>query len=117
MNKFKQLNVWQKSIGLPTEIYQATESLPNIEKFGLISQINRCTVSIPSNIAEGAGRNSPKEFKQFLGIAIGSSFELETQLIISKNIGYISEEKLNNLTVQLTEIQSMLIGLRKSLKV
>lgn len=109
--------MWQKTISLTTDIYRATEKLPSIEKFGLISQINRCTVSIPSNIAEGAGRNSPKEFKQFLGIAIGSSFELETQLIISKNIGYISEEKLNNLMIQLAEIQSMLIGLRKSLKV
>jgi four helix bundle protein len=104
VNKFKQLNVWQKAISLTTDIYRATEKLPSIEKFGLISQINRCTVSIPSNIAEGAGRNSPKEFKQFLGIAIGSSFELETQLIISKNIGYISEEKLNNLMIQLAEI-------------
>lgn len=109
--------MWQKAISLTTDIYRATEKLPSIEKFGLISQINRCTVSIPSNIAEGAGRNSPKEFKQFLGIAIGSSYELETQLIISKNIGYISEEKLNNLMIQLAEIQSMLIGLRKSLKV
>lgn len=96
--------MWQKAISLTTDIYRATEKLPSIEKFGLISQINRCTVSIPSNIAEGAGRNSPKEFKQFLGIAIGSSFELETQLIISKNIGYISEEKLNNLMIQLAEI-------------
>ena len=66
MNRFKELKVWQKSIDVTTKVYQLTESFPNQERFGLVSQINRCCVSIPSNIAEGAGRNTGKDFHRFL---------------------------------------------------
>lgn len=117
MNNYKELKVWQKSVELTTEVYKVTESLPTQEKFGLVSQLTRCAVSIPSNIAEGSGRNSPKEFKQFLGIAMGSSYELETQLLISKNIGYINIENQLELSQRLSEIQKMISGLKKSLKV
>ena len=75
MHRYKELKVWQKAIDLAVEVYRVTEKLPKEERFGLISQINRCVVSIPSNIAEGAGRNTNKDFNHFLGIAQGSSFE------------------------------------------
>ncbi len=117
MNNYKDLKVWQKSIRLTTEGYRIVKNMPTEEKFGLISQITRCTVSIPSNIAEGSGRNSPKEFRQFLGIAMGSSFELDTQLLIAKNIGYLTEESYNLLTAELVEIQRMLSGLKRSLNI
>ena len=86
MHQYKELKLWQKSIDMVTRIYALTRDFPQNEKFGLVSQINRSAVSIPSNIAEGAGRNSDKEFVYFLAIAHGSSFELETQLIISRNL-------------------------------
>ncbi len=115
MNRFKELKVWQKSIDMTTKVYQLMDAFPNSEKFGLISQITRCAVSIPSNIAEGAGRNSSKEFNQFLGISLGSSFELETQLIIAHNLTYISKDNLSQLSQNLVEIQSMIIGLQRSI--
>ena len=116
MNRFKELKVWQKSVDLSTEIYRISEKIPNKERYGLISQMTRCSVSIPSNIAEGAGRNGKGEFKHFLGIALGSSFELETQLLISKNLNYLTDEVYKNCTESVCEIQSMIIGLKKSLK-
>jgi four helix bundle protein len=107
MHKYKELKLWQKSIDLVTQVYLLTRSFPQGEKFGLVSQINRSAVSIPSNIAEGAGRNSDKEFIQFLSIAQASSYELETQLIISKNLNYLTIEELNHLSEQIEEVQKM----------
>ena len=100
---------------ITTRVYQLTEAFPSSERFGLTSQITRSAVSIPSNIAEGAGRNYNKEFNQFLGISLGSSFELETQLIIAQNLSYISKEQLDLLSHNLIEIQSMIIGLQRSI--
>ncbi|MDX5338946.1 MAG: four helix bundle protein [Cyclobacteriaceae bacterium] len=117
MNRYKELLVWQKSIELAVEVYQLTEKLPKEEKFGLISQINRSVISIPSNIAEGAGRNTSKEFNNFLGIAQGSSFELDTQLIISNRLNFISDEDYQKLELQLAHIQNMVAKLKKSLNV
>jgi four helix bundle protein len=97
---------------LVTMIYELTRDFPQHEKFGLVSQINRSAVSIPSNIAKGVGRNSDKEFTRFLAIAHASSFELETQLIISKNLNYLSVEVLNGLANQLTELQKMNFALQ-----
>ena len=97
-------------------MYLMTIKFPDREKYGLISQINRCAVSIPSNIAEGAGRNTSKEFNQFLGIAVGSLFELETQLIISMEIGLISKSELQSISVEIESIIKMIAGLKKSLK-
>ncbi len=117
MNKFKELLVWQKAIDLTEVVYLLTNQFPNDEKFGLISQIRRCVVSIPSNIAEGAGRNSKNEFKHFLSIALGSSYELETQLILANRFNYILKEKLEEALVKLDEVQRMITGLQKSLSV
>ena len=117
MNRYKELLVWQKSIDLAVDVYQLTEKLPKEERYGLISQINRSVVSIPSNIAEGAGRNTNKEFNNFLGIAQGSSFELDTQLIISNRLNFISNEEYQKIELQLEYIQNMVAKLKKSLNV
>ncbi len=101
---------------LVTAVYKVTPSFPEKEKYCLVSQINRAVVAIPSNIAEGAGRNSTKEFIQFLAIANGSSFELETQLILSKNLGYLSESQLNNLMQEIDELQKMNYTLQARLR-
>jgi len=115
MNKFKELKVWQKSIQLVTTIYSATSSFPKEEIYGITSQIRRCAISIPSNIAEGAGRGTKKDFSHFLDVAKGSSFELETQLIISKEIGFIHHNSFASILSELEEIQKMITGLQKSL--
>lgn len=116
MNKFKDLKVWQRAIHLSTEVYKLSASFPKEEKFGLVSQITRSAVSIPSNIAEGAGRNTSKDFARFLSIALGSAFELETQLIIATRLSYLKEEESNKLIIDLVEVQKMINGLQRSLK-
>ena len=100
MRPHKKLDVWKKAIEFVTKIYKVTESFPDDEKFDLISQIRRSAVSIPSNISEGAGRASKKEFIQFLSIAQGSTSELETQLIISNNLGFLKKEDMYLLDVR-----------------
>lgn len=116
MNKLKDLKVWQKSIDLAIDVYSLTKYIPSEEKFGLISQINRSSVSISSNIAEGCGRHSQKEFYQFLSIANGSAYELETQLLISSRLNYISTSNYNLIYTKIEEIQKMIFGLQSSLK-
>jgi len=96
-------------------IYRISTELPNDERYNLISQIKRCAVSIPSNIAEGSGRNSKKEFVQFLGIANGSSFELITQLMLLKRLNIIQEEKIQQLIDDLVEVCNMNFALQRSL--
>lgn len=97
------------------KIYRISAELPNDERYNLISQIKRCAVSIPSNIAEGSGRNSKKEFVQFLGIANGSSFELITQLMLLKRLNIIQEEKIQQLIDELVEVCNMNFALQRSL--
>lgn len=104
----KELEVWQKSIDLTTRIYEITKTFPSEEKFGLISQIRRCSVSIPSNIAEGWGRNSTKEYISFLYISRGSVTELETQLLIASNLKFISKTDFDSTSEQLKSIHMML---------
>jgi four helix bundle protein len=104
----KDLDVWKLAIDFVTEIYQRTDDFPNKEEFGLKSQIRRAVVSIPANISEGATRNSTKEFLQFLHISLGSLSELETLLIISKNLGMLENE---DLLEKLTVIRRMLLKL------
>ena len=111
MKTHKDLEVWQKSIELVTNVYKLTSNFPNEEKYGLVSQLRRSAGSIPSNIAEGAARQTNKEYIQFLYVSLGSLMELETQLIISKNIELISGETLNDLQFKLKEIGKMLNGL------
>lgn len=105
MHDYKKLEVWKESVNLVTEIYLLTNNFPDREKFGLSNQINRSAVSIPSNIAEGAGRLSKNEFILFLGYAIASSYELETQLLIAYNLKFISVEQENNIMEKLSMIQ------------
>ncbi len=109
-----RLDCWVRSIDFVSEIYKATQTFPESEKYSLVSQIRRSAISIPSNIAEGAARKSNKEFIQFLYIALGSLSELETQLIISENLNYIESE--NELRNELTEIKRMILGLIRHLK-
>ena len=108
VHNFRDLKVWQLSINAVVDIYKITSEFPADEKFGLISQIRRCAVSIPSNIAEGSGRGSNKDFARFLGIALASSYELETQLIISNRLDIISIDSLNFLSEKLQEIQKII---------
>ena len=115
MNNFRELIVWQKSVDLVTEIYKITKNFPTDERFNLTSQMQRCGTSIPSNIAEGAGRISGALFKNFLTISLGSAYELETQIIISKKLGYIDEDVFVTVTKQITEIQRMIFGLMNTL--
>jgi four helix bundle protein len=115
MNKFKDLKIWQESIDLTVDVYKLTRTFPSEERFGLTSQLNRAVVSISSNIAEGAGRNNPKEFKQFLGIALGSACEIESQLIISRKLDLITEETLNAKSQKLYYLQNMASKLIKTL--
>lgn len=93
MRNFKTLEVWQLGMELTKSVYLQTAKLPQKEQFNLISQLNRAAVSIPSNIAEGCSRSSDRDFKRFLEIAMGSSFELETQLILCKSLGYFQEKE------------------------
>lgn len=116
MHDYKKLEVWNESVNLVTEIYILTNSFPDKEKFGLVNQINRCSVSIPSNIAEGSGRLSKKEFVQFLGYAIASSFELETQLIIAWNLKYLTTRQKEEVVDRLNIIQRKTRSLIKSLR-
>lgn len=116
MAHFKELLVWQKSVDFVTEIYIATVSFPKDEIYGLTSQIRRAAVSVPSNIAEGNSRRSKPDYLQFLKIARGSCAEIETQLIISKNLNYLSEEDHQKLSINILEISKMLNGLINSLQ-
>ena len=116
MHNFEKLKIWQKAMDIAVEVYKISSLLPNDEKFNLIHQIKKCAVSIPSNIAEGSGRNYNKEFIQFLGIANGSTFELITQLILAKRLALISEEIVQPVISQLIEVSNMNFSFQKTLK-
>jgi len=116
IHNFKELLVWQKAMDLAVFAYKLTGFFPKEEKFGLISQIQRCAVSIPSNIAEGSGRVSDKEFQHFISVAMGSSFELETQVIIAQRLNYISEEQIAEFDLLVRPVQKMSFGLYNSLE-
>lgn len=111
MRTYKNLLVWQKSIDLVTDIYKLTKSFPKDEIYGLVSQMQRAVVSVPSNIAEGSERNSDKEFAKFLHISRGSLAELETQIIISEKLGYINQEQCAYILNNCYEIGKMINGL------
>ena len=112
----KELDLWKKSIEYVSIIYASTKEFPSDEKFGLTSQLRRAAVSIPTNISEGAARNSNKEFIHFLYIALGSESEVETLLTISVNLEYIEKEDFNVLISLLDDIKKMTLGLIKYLK-
>ncbi len=116
MHRFKDLEIWKQSRLFCKDIYEITSSFPEIEKFGLISQLRRASVSIPSNIAEGASRRSNKDFARFLEIAIGSCYELETQLLIANDLGFLKAENLKSLLPKLEAIIKMTSKFKSTLK-
>jgi len=115
VQSYKDLIVWQKAICLVTDVYRCTETFPKKEVYGLTSQLRRAAVSVPSNIAEGQGRLSTGEFRQFLGHARGSLHELQTQLVIAENLGYLQSAQKEKLLDTSTEVDRMLSGLLSSL--
>lgn len=116
MKTHKDLDVWKNSIELVKLVYKVTSNFPKDELYGLTNQIRRAAISIPSNLAEGAGRNHNKEFIQFLYIAQGSLSELETQLIIAKELDFIKGDILESLIIRLNQIRAQLVGLIKYLQ-
>lgn len=116
IQSFKDLIVWQKATDLVIKIYDLTQHFPKEELYGLSSQMRRCAVSIPSNIAEGSNRGTRKDFSQFLRIAYGSGAELETQIEISKRLSFSGELDYNVIDTTLNEIMKMLVSLIKKLK-
>lgn len=115
IHNFKELQVWQKAMEIVVFTYQLTTGFPKEEKYGLISQIQRAAISIPSNIAEGCGRVSDKDFQRFISFAMGSSFELETQMILAFRFNYISLEQLKDFEEKIGPVQKMCFGLYNSL--
>lgn len=115
MYNFEKLKMWQKAMDITVEVYKISALLPTDERFNLIHQIKKCAVSIPSNIAEGSGRNHNKEFIQFLGIANGSTFELITQLILAKRLNLIDEKIIQRIINQLVEVSNMNFSFQKTL--
>lgn len=116
LESFKELQAWKKAYALVVAIYKATQSFPNSEIYGLVSQMRRAAVSIPCNIAEGYRRNSRKEYLQFLAIAYGSTAELETQLLIAKDLGLLAVESFATLDRLLSDVSKLLSRLINSLQ-
>ena len=115
MHNIKKLKIWNDSIDLCVDVYKALANMPDDEKYGLSSQIKKSAVSIPSNIAEGAGRDTNPQFSHFLNIAYGSSYELQTQLIISERLNYISSEVNESLLQKLNEVQKMVYVFKENI--
>ncbi len=116
MRNFRQLEIWKNGIEIVKQVYVLSEKLPSEEKFGIRSQITRASVSIPSNISEGCSRNSEVEFKRFLEIAMGSLFEVETQLILCQELGFIQGEILNPIFELLNKEAKMINSLINKIK-
>ena len=116
MHRFKDLEIWKLSRKYTSSIYEVTSGFPEKEKFGLSNQMRRASVSIPSNIAEGCSRKSNKDFLRFLEIAVGSCYELETQLLISNDLEYLDNEKLEKLTTEMNRIVMMISKFMTTLK-
>ena len=115
IRNFKDLKIWQRGVELVKLIYVITNSLPVDEKYGIVSQMRRSAVSVPSNIAEGFMRRHNKEYKQFLYIALGSLAELETQIIISKELNFLTTEHYTSMLSAIDELNKMTTGLIKCL--
>ncbi|WLD24030.1 four helix bundle protein [Flavobacterium dauae] len=114
-HNFKNLKIWILAMGVASDIHKLCLDFPKTEQYGLMSQMNRASVSIPSNIAEGSNRGNI-HFKHFLNIALGSSFELQTQLLIARQNNYISESKTNETESKIVELQKMISGFIKRLE-
>jgi len=116
MHKLEDLKIWNKAMDIAVKTYLLSADFPKEEKFGLTSQIRRSAVSVPSNIAEGAGRNTKGEFKNFLGIASGSTYELFTQLILSYKLKLVEKDLVDPIISEVLEVQKMNYALIKSLE-
>lgn len=116
MHNFKELKVWQNARVLVKDVYLATMDFPTEEKYGLISQARRSAVSIPSNIAEGCGRGTDKDFSYFLNVSLGSAYELQTLMFLSHDLELINSDNLEKLNSSIEEVQKMTYGLIKSIK-
>ncbi|SDH25051.1 four helix bundle protein [Winogradskyella thalassocola] len=116
MHNFNNLKIWNESMALVSESYKITRSFPKFETYGIINQMNKCAVSIPSNISEGTSKNSNEDFAQYLEYSLGSAFEWETQLNIAFNESYISEEKFKELKDKIKHIQKMISSFKSGLK-
>lgn len=117
MHNYKRLLAWQKAVDLAVDIYNRTKYFPEDEKFGMTTQARKSSCSIANNIAEGSRKSSGKEFNRYLEISDGSSAELNTQLVISHKVGYITDEELDAFEIRIEEIQRMISGLKvKNLK-
>ena len=110
MKDFKELRIWQRGMDIAVNSIQLVKNFPQEEKFGLSSQVTRSAVSIPSNIAEGSSRSSEKEYSRFIEISLGSSYELETQLLIAQRCQFGNQELLKNVLTDVNDEQKMLIG-------
>ncbi|RZL13319.1 MAG: four helix bundle protein [Pedobacter sp.] len=115
MHNFRQLQIWREGMEITKQVYLLLANFPTSEKFGLISQISRCAVSVPSNIAEGSSRSSNKEFAHFLSIALGSLFELETQLLLSAELAIVSSIDVEPIIASLIQLQKKISVFRKTL--
>jgi len=116
MHNFKKLDVWIKSIQFVSDIYRLTNTFPSVERFGLCSQMQRAAVSVPANIAEGTEKSSGKEFARFLEISLGSTFELETELLIAHNLSYIDNFTYEDIQNKISELQKMINGLKSKIQ-
>ena len=116
MKTFRDLFIWQKAMTLVTKTYQFTQNFPKEESFGLTSQIRRSAISIPSNIAEGYGRETKKEFSRFLNIGYSSLFEFQTQIEIAKNINYLTEQNFKTLYDDTRELEAMIVSFSKRIQ-
>jgi len=116
MHNFRELKIWQRSMDLAEIVYRLTDGFPKEEKFGLSSQLKRCVVSIPSNISEGAGRGTNKQFKHFLEMSMGSRNEVQTQIELSYRFGYINKEVLDKIADEALQIYKMILSFYNSLK-
>ena len=116
MRDFRQLNVWAESHQLTLEIYKITKEFPKDELFALTNQMRRASVSIPSNIAEGCGRGTNKEYAHFIQIALGSAFEIDYQLLLSKDLGYLNSTVYENLSERIDKVKRQLASLLKKVR-
>ena len=116
MKDFRQLKVWEKAHQLALAVYKATKSFPKEELYGLTSQIRRSSMSIPTNIAEGCGRNTDADFARFLQIAMGSASEAEYQLLLSHDLGFLDQEQYEKLNTDVTEVKRMLTSFIQTLR-
>jgi four helix bundle protein len=116
MRNFKELKIWQKGFSIAVDSFKLVSGFPKEEKYGVVSQITKAAVSIPSNIAEGSSRRSEKEYLRFIEISLGSAFELETQLLIAREVNFGNAELTARLLADVSEEQKMLVGFINRLK-